>query len=74
MLNNLHSPNTIVQDSQPTELAEDISSIQRIKNEVAFQLLEEWLADESGYDEQVWDSVKKSIEENRLSERRKFDD
>ncbi len=44
------------------------------KNEVAIHLLEEWLADESGYNETVWDAVKSTIEENRFSERRRFDD
>jgi hypothetical protein len=34
-------------------------------------LVHEWMADESGYDEQVWPTVKKSIEEYRLSDRRR---
>lgn len=46
----------------------------RIRNEAAIQLLDEWLADESGYDEEVWPRVKAAIEENRLSYRRRFND
>jgi hypothetical protein len=38
------------------------------------RLLDSWLADESGYDERVWPRLKKSIEENRLSSRRRFDE
>jgi excisionase family DNA binding protein len=44
------------------------------KNEAALRLLEEWMADESGYDEQTWPVVKRVIEENRLSHRKAFDD
>jgi hypothetical protein len=32
------------------------------------------LADESGYDERVWPQLKKAIEENCLSSRKRFDD
>jgi len=53
---------------------DDILPIQRIKNEVAIRLLQAWLADESGYDEKAWELLKKTIEENRLSNRKRFDD
>lgn len=36
--------------------------------------LEEWLADESGYDEEVWPGLRKAIESNRLSTRKRFRD
>jgi hypothetical protein len=42
------------------------------KNEAAIRLLEKWLADDSGYDEEVWPRVKAAIEENRLSDRKRF--
>ncbi len=45
---------------------------QRQKNQAAIQLLQEWLADESGYDEYAWPIVKKAIEENRTSYRSRF--
>jgi excisionase family DNA binding protein len=44
------------------------------KNEALLKLLNEWMADDSGYDEQVWPLVQASIEENRLSDRRRFRD
>ena len=47
---------------------------QRHKNEAARRLLQEWLADDSGYDEEVWSEVKQLIEENRLSPRKRFCD
>ncbi len=42
------------------------------KNEDAIRLLQSWMSDESGYDESVWDDLKKNIEKNRLSERKRF--
>lgn len=47
---------------------------QRHKNAAARRLLQEWLADDSGYDEEVWPKVKQLIEENRLSPRKRFCD
>jgi hypothetical protein len=49
-------------------------AVQRTKNRVAISLLQNWLADESGYDEAVWPRVKRAIEEHRLSERPRFND
>lgn len=40
--------------------------------EAAIRLLEEWLADESGYDEETWPELKKTLDENRLSSRKLF--
>lgn len=51
-----------------------IKSVRRLKNTVAIQLLQAWLEDDSGYDEEVWLKAKNSIEENRLSLRKKFND
>lgn len=62
---------------QPAEAENAKSSdiaVQQEKNEAAIELLAEWLADESGYDEETWPKVKQAIEENRLSRRRRFDD
>jgi hypothetical protein len=47
---------------------------QRQTNEAARRLLQEWLTDDSGYDEEVWPKVKQIIEENRLSPRKRFYD
>lgn len=47
---------------------------QKARNEAAISLLNKWLADESGYDERVWPMVKKAIEQNRPSYRKRFRD
>lgn len=36
------------------------------------EMLDSWLADESGYDERVWPRVKEAIEQNRSSTRKRF--
>jgi hypothetical protein len=46
--------------------------LRRGDNAAARALLAEWMADESGYDERVWPEVKRLIEENRLSDRKRF--
>lgn len=48
--------------------------MRRTKTRQLMKLLDSWLADESGYDERVWPRLKKAIEENRLSSRKRFDD
>ena len=59
----------------PPEQALDAArAVQRAKNEAAIRLLQTWISDESGYDEAVWPRVKQAIEENRLSERKRFRD
>ena len=55
------------------KLSNDILAIQRIKNEVARRLLQVWLADDSGYDEKAWKIAQKTIEQNKLSNRKRFD-
>jgi len=59
-------------DVECVELPRSDLTVQETKNEAAIRLLREWMADESGYDEQVWPIVKKAIEENRSSYRRRF--
>jgi len=44
------------------------------KPEAALKLLEEWLQDESGYDEETWPELKEALERDRLSERKLFDE
>jgi hypothetical protein len=44
------------------------------RNEALMLLLQEWLQDESGYEEATWPIVKQLIEENALSNRRRFSD
>ena len=50
------------------------SASERAKSEAAIRLLEEWMADESGYDEEVWPRLKEAMEANRLSYRKRFND
>jgi hypothetical protein len=40
--------------------------VQRQKNEAARRLLQEWLADDSGYDEDVWPEVKQLLSTARF--------
>mgnify|MGYP001603953169 CR=1 FL=1 len=42
------------------------------KNRRLKKLLQSWLDDESGYDEETWPWLKKALEEDRLSSRRLF--
>jgi hypothetical protein len=39
----------------------------------AIALLDDWLADESGYDERTWPELKVALDRDRLSSRRLFD-
>ena len=64
-------PKTLVRKLAPR--GESVAS-QKARNKAAIALLDKWLADESGYDERVWPRLKKAIEENRLSSRKRFDD
>lgn len=50
------------------------ATLQRARNQSAINLLNDWLADESGYDERVWPTARKAITENALSSRKRFDD
>ncbi len=50
------------------------AALQRARNQSAINLLNEWLANESGYDERVWSVAKNAIAENALSARKRFDD
>jgi hypothetical protein len=50
------------------------ATLQRARNQSAINLLNEWLADESGYDERVWPTARRAIAENTLSSRKRFDD
>jgi hypothetical protein len=49
-----------------------IPSLRLGDNAAARALLQQWMEDDSGYDEKVWPLVKEMIEENRLSERKRF--
>jgi hypothetical protein len=46
----------------------------RRRAEQAIHLLDEWMADESGYDEETWPELKMALDRDRLSSRRFFDE
>jgi len=39
----------------------------------AIELLDRWLRDDSGYDEETWPDLKAALDRDRLSARRLFD-
>lgn len=41
--------------------------------EALIALLDAWLEDESGYDEETWPELKEPLDRDRLSERKLFD-
>jgi len=51
---------------------EDTKINRQINPSALIQMLNQWLADESGYDEENWPKVKKLLEENRTSDRSVF--
>lgn len=38
------------------------------------RLLDEWMADESGHDEEMWPRLKEVLEQDRISSRKLFDE
>lgn len=44
------------------------------QNQACIALLEQWLADDSGYDEATWPQVQQLLEENRSSSRPLFNE
>jgi hypothetical protein len=70
-----HTAKGVIGPRQKQEVPIDSAlAAQRQKNEAARRLLQEWLTDDSGYDEEVWPKVKQIIEDNRLSPRKRFCD
>ncbi|MFL6212568.1 MAG: hypothetical protein ACJ74J_01610 [Blastocatellia bacterium] len=53
---------------------DDPSSDQQAKRAACIELLNQWLADESGYDEKTWPKIKNLLEENRTSDRPIFNE
>lgn len=46
----------------------------RTRPEELIALLDEWLEDQSGYDEETWPDLKKAVDRDRLSSRKLFDE
>jgi hypothetical protein len=69
--------NLVANEQQHVEAAEGLDPgrmAQITQNAAAIQLLHQWLDDESGYDECVWPQLKEAIEQDRLSDRKRFSD
>ena len=47
--------------------AEESEQERRARGQRLIELLDEWMADESGYDEETWPLLKDALERNRLS-------
>lgn len=58
----------------PFKFAGASRELVKAMNRPALKLVEKWLSDESGYDEETWPEVKKGIEEGGLSQRKRFHD
>ena len=44
------------------------------KPEEVIALLDKWLLDQSGYDEETWPELKEALDRDRLSSRKLFDE
>ena len=64
--------NPVIEEAESDH--DDAMTVQRARNERAIEFLHSLMADASGYDERVWPEVKRSLEENRTSSRKHFDD
>ncbi len=53
---------------------EPVQEERRLKNLACIELINEWLADESGYDEEAWPKLKQMLEDNRSSNRSLFNE
>lgn len=46
----------------------------KMNNEKAIKLIKSWLGDESGEQEKSWEIAKQAIEDNRMSDRLRFEE
>ena len=56
-----------------SRVSDSSRSRHQTKPEAVIALLDEWLQDESGYDEETWPELKEALDRDRLSERKLFD-
>ena len=47
---------------------------QRLRFEAVIRLLNEWMADDTGYDEAAWPEIKQALDRDRPSYRKLFDE
>jgi len=73
--NKMSTPENYVTKSGASTAKNIKGNAQKQGNAAARQLLREWQADETGYDEETWPILKQALEENRFpSGRRLFRD
>jgi len=64
----------MIKKKRKTSQAHDSSRPRhQTRPEAVIALLDEWLQDESGYDEETWPELKEALDRDRLSERKLFD-
>lgn len=51
----------------PEQLKDTLAAAERFRN-----LLDEWMADDSGYDEEAWPELKDALDRDRLGYRKLF--
>lgn len=54
------------------EFSRGLTRKSRRPNVGAIRLLDEWMADESGYDEETWPELKEALDRDRLGYRKLF--
>jgi hypothetical protein len=59
---------------KPASISDPLRPRKQNKAEAVLALLDEWLDDESGYDEQTWPELKDALDRDRLSARKLFDE
>jgi len=65
----------MIRKHRKTSLVPDTSRPRhQTKPEAVIALLDEWLKDESGYDEETWPELKEALDRDRLSKRKLFDE
>jgi len=66
---------TTTQIEPESEVTDNGAQPKSQRKVAAQQLLQQWLSDESGYDEETWPVLKQALEQNRsASDRRLFSD
>ena len=61
------------QSREPCYVSRQFERKEEGREHPAVELLNEWLHDDSGYDEAVWPEVKQALDEDRLSNRKLFE-
>ena len=63
----------MIKKQRKTSQVHDSCPRHQTRPEAVIALLDEWLQDESGYDEETWPELKEALDRDRLSERKLFD-